>query len=107
MKTVDLFRARVLMTFSEVTRAHVSSYILAILDRLANLNNLNGLSRPRESISQDYWGNIKENWGSGGRKSPSFRPPAVSRSRAPVRGLGNDDLGVGVVEFPRVNNPGM
>ena len=23
------------------------------------------------SISQDYWGDIKEDWGSGGRKSPS------------------------------------
>ena len=26
---------------------------------------------PRASISQDYWGDIKEDWGSGERKSPT------------------------------------
>jgi len=38
-------------------------------------NNHNGASygqqTPRASISQDYWGDIKENWGSGERKSPA------------------------------------
>ena len=36
------------------------------------------------SISQDYWGDIKEDWGSGGRKSPSG-----VRGRAPVGDLGD------------------
>jgi len=37
---------------------------------------------PRASISQDYWGDIK-NWGSGGRKAPMG-----SWGEAPVGGLG-------------------
>jgi len=28
-------------------------------------------TQSRASISQDYWGDIKEDWESGGRKSPS------------------------------------
>jgi len=38
---------------------------------------------PRASISQDYWGDIKEDWGLGDRS-----PPAVFRGGAPVGGLG-------------------
>ena len=36
------------------------------------------------SISQDYWVDIKEDWGPGGRKSPSG-----VQGRAPVGGLGD------------------
>jgi len=38
----------------------------------------------RALISQDYWGDIKEDWGSGGHKSPSG-----SRGGALVEGLGD------------------
>ena len=38
-------------------------------------------------ISQDYWGNIKEDWRSGGPKSRRS-PPAGSMGRAPVGGGG-------------------
>jgi len=40
---------------------------------------------PKASISQDYWGRIKEDWGSGGWKSPSG-----SRGGATVGGLGDE-----------------
>ena len=40
---------------------------------------------PTASISQDYWGDIKEDWESGGRKSPSG-----VRGGAPVGGLGDE-----------------
>jgi len=36
----------------------------------------------RASVSQDYWGDIKEDWG--------VRTPAGSRGRAPVEGLGDE-----------------
>ena len=39
---------------------------------------------PTASISQDYWGDIKEDWESGGRKSTSG-----VRGGAPVEGLGD------------------
>ena len=37
------------------------------------------------SISQDYWGDMKEDWGSGERRSPSG-----VRGGAPVGGLGDE-----------------
>ena len=37
------------------------------------------------SISQDYWGDTKEDWGSRGRKSP-----AASGGGAPVESLGDE-----------------
>ena len=37
------------------------------------------------SISEDYWGDTKEDWGSGGRKSPSG-----VQGRAPVGSLGDE-----------------
>ena len=39
----------------------------------------------RASISQDYWGDIKEDWGSGRRS-----PPTESRGGALVGGLGDE-----------------
>jgi len=39
----------------------------------------------RASISQDYWGDIKEDWGLG-----DGSPPEGYRGRAPVGGLGDD-----------------
>jgi len=41
------------------------------------------LYMPRASISQDYWGDIKEDWGSGERKSPRG-----VQGRSPGRGPG-------------------
>jgi len=37
--------------------------------------------KARASISQEYWGDIKEDWGSG-----NGSPPARSRGGAPVEG---------------------
>ena len=41
--------------------------------------------KARASISQDYWGDIKEDWGLG-----DGSPPAGSRGRALVGGMGDE-----------------
>jgi len=39
--------------------------------KLRDVSPLRIASGPTASISQDYWGDIKEDWGSGGQKSPT------------------------------------
>ena len=43
------------------------------------------LSKSRVLITQDYWGDIKEDWGLG-----DGSPPARSMGIAPVEGLGDE-----------------
>ena len=46
------------------------------------MDDLKAACGARPSISQDYWGDIKEDWGSG--------TPVESRGGAPVGSLGNE-----------------
>jgi len=56
--------------------------------------NTTDVTPARASISQDYWGDIKEDWGSGGQKSPSGVQGGASvegvQGQSPGRGSGDD-----------------